>query len=256
MNKKQILILGGTTEARDLAARLATREDIDVVLSLAGRTADPAPQPTPVRIGGFGGVGGLVAYLRSNAVDLLVDATHPFARRISVNARQASAESGVPLLRLERAGWDPVAGDQWVRVSSVDEAATALGHEPRRIFLAIGRQEVAAFEAAPQHHYLVRSVDPVEPPLDVPSAEYSLARGPFEIEGEIRLLRNHRIDAIVSKNSGGEATYAKIAAARALRLTVIMIERAQPSDGITAENVGDAVRLVDHLISPDKKRGV
>ncbi|MDX3928371.1 MAG: cobalt-precorrin-6A reductase [Shinella sp.] len=256
MDKRHILILGGTAEARDLAGRLAARADLDVTLSLAGRTVEPAPQPVPVRSGGFGGPGGLAAWLSGKKIDLLVDATHPFASRISANARIAAKDCAVSLLRLERAGWQPVDGDRWTRVASVEKAIAALGDAPRRVFLAIGRQEAFHADAAPQHHYLVRSVDPVEPALAVPSADYVLARGPFSTEDEIALLKAHRIEAVVSKNSGGRATYAKIEAARVLGIEVVMIERAAPSDTALAENVEDALRMIDHLLSGERKRGV
>ncbi|MGQ3210562.1 MAG: cobalt-precorrin-6A reductase [Shinella sp.] len=256
MDKRRILILGGTTEARDLAGRLAGRPDLAVTLSLAGRTVDPAPQPVPVRMGGFGGVPGLAAYLDEHAIELVIDATHPFARQISANARVASAAAGIPLLRLERRGWEEMEGDRWIRRTSIEEAVTALGAQPRRVFLAIGRQEARAFDAAPQHHYLVRSVDPVDPPMEAPSVEYLLARGPFAVEAEVDLLRQQRIDVIVSKNSGGDATYGKIVAARILGLNVILVERAASESGHHAETVEDAVRLTDHLLASFRKRGV
>jgi len=256
VDKKRILILGGTAEARDLAGRLAGRADLSVTLSLAGRTLDPAPQPVPVRTGGFGGAAGLQAYLAKEVVDLLVDATHPFAKRISANARAASAAAGVPLLRLERLGWEEVEGDRWTRVASIANAVTALGEAPRRVFLAIGRQEAKAFDAAPQHHYLVRSVDPVDPPLDAPHVDYLLARGPFAIEAEEGLLRDRCIEVVVSKNSGGEATYGKIAAARRLGLPVVLVEREGPAEGYRAETVEEAVLRVDHLAGSLRKRGV
>ena len=256
MDKRRILILGGTTEARDLASRLADRTDLAVTLSLAGRTLDPAPQPVPVRNGGFGGVDGLAAYLRDEAIDLMIDATHPFARQISANARAAGEAAGIPLLRLERLGWSEAEGDRWTRVSSMSEAVAALGDVPRRVFLAIGRQEATLFDAAPQHHYLVRSVDPVDPPMGAPGVEYLLARGPFAVEAEVALLREHRIDMIVSKNSGGEATYGKILAARILGLPVVLVERTVAADSHRAETVEEAVRLADHLLASLRNRGV
>lgn len=256
MDKRRILILGGTTEARDLAGRLGERPDLAVTLSLAGRTLDPAQQPVPVRTGGFGGAEGLEAYLATHAIDLLVDATHPFAKQISANARTAAAAAGVPLLRLERLGWEAVSGDRWTRVTSITAAVAALGGTPRRVFLAIGRQEAKTFDAAPQHHYLVRSVDPVDPPLEAPDVEYLLARGPFAVEEEVALLRTRKIDVIVSKNSGGDATYGKIIAARALGLPVILVERPAVADEHRAETVEDAVRHADHLLASFRKRGV
>jgi precorrin-6A/cobalt-precorrin-6A reductase len=252
----RILILGGTAEARELAERLARRDTLQVTLSLAGRTLDPAPQPVPTRTGGFGGVQGLHDYLRLNRIDLLVDATHPFARQISANAERAAVMSDTPVIRLQRAGWQQVEGDRWMGVRTLTEAVTALGTEPRRVFLAIGRQEAHHFNAAAQHRYLVRSVDPVDPPLTVPDATYILARGPFAVEDEIDLLRHHRIDVIVSKNSGGEATYAKIAAARMLGLPVIMVERTGSDNVPTAETVDAALALIDHVASACRKRGV
>ena len=161
--RNHILILGGTAEARQLASRLAERGDADVTLSLAGRTREPATQPVPVRVGGFGGPAGLADYLRAERVALLIDATHPYASQISRNAAEAARQAGMPILALRRSPWLQVEGDRWTEVGSVAEAVTALGPAPRRVFLALGRQEVAPFEAAPQHQYLVRSVDPIEP---------------------------------------------------------------------------------------------
>ena len=227
-----------------------------MTLSLAGRTADPAPQPVPVRTGGFGGAEGLAAFLQGNRIDLLIDATHPFARQISANAERAAEATGTPLIRLERAGWQAGEGDRWTRVATLADAVVALGSTPQRVFLAIGRQEAHHFNAAPQHQYLVRSVDPVEPPLAAPSVDYLLARGPFAVEDEIALLRDRRIEVIVSKNSGGAATYGKIAAARALGLPVVMVDRGNSGRVTTAETVEAALRLIDHVASGARKRGV
>ncbi|MDX8532219.1 cobalt-precorrin-6A reductase [Mesorhizobium sp. VK25A] len=251
-----ILILGGTTEARQLAGKLARRKEFSVTLSLAGRTESPVAQGVPVRIGGFGGAAGLAAHLREEHVDLLIDATHPYASRISANAAQAARQSGVPILALRRPGWEPVAGDRWMVVDSAAEAASALGTVPRRVFLAIGRQEAGAFEVAPRHRYLIRSVDPVEPKLAVPDALYLLARGPFAEAEERALLERYGIDAIVSKNSGGEATYGKIAAARALGIEVIMIRRPPLPDVPSAETVDALAAKVDHFFDPVAERGV
>lgn len=247
----RILILGGTTEARQLAGKLAARAS--VTLSLAGRTESPVAQGVPVRTGGFGGADGLAAYLRDTRTDLLIDATHPYAARISANAAQAAHVAGVPILALRRPGWEPVEGDRWTQVDNVGDAVHALGPAPRRAFLALGRQEVAAFEAAPQHHYLIRSVDPVEPKLAVPDAHYLLARGPFREAEERALLEEHRIDIVVSKNSGGAATYGKIAAARALGIKVVMVRRPTLPDVPSAETVEALAAIVnqfgaDHLL--------
>lgn len=256
MDKHRILILGGTTEARSLAARLAGDDRFDTTLSLAGRTADPREQPVPVRIGGFGGAEGLARHLETEQVDLLIDATHPFAARISRNAAEASARSGKPLLALRRPTWESKEGDLWIRVASVAEAVRRLPETPTRVFLAIGRQEAYQFSARPEHAYLVRSVDPVTPPLDVPDARYVLACGPFGLDDELELLRGEEIGLIVAKNSGGSATHAKIEAARALSIPVIMVERQEPPGVPSVPTVEAALAHVAHLFSGERKRGV
>ncbi|MDX8507040.1 cobalt-precorrin-6A reductase [Mesorhizobium captivum] len=252
----RILILGGTTEARQLAGKLARREDFSVTLSLAGRTESPIAQGVPVRAGGFGGAAGLAAYLGREHIHLLIDATHPYAARISANAAEAARQAGAPILALRRPGWETVAGDRWTLVDNVAEAARALGAASRRVFLAIGRQEAGAFEAAPQHSYLIRSVDPVEPKLAVPDALYLLARGPFPEADERVLLQKYGIDAVVSKNSGGDATYGKIVAARALGIEVIMVRRPPLPDVPSAETVEALVANIDHFFEPVAERGV
>lgn len=244
------MILGGTTEARRLAEHLAGRSDIEATISLAGRTADPKPLPLPTRTGGFGGAEGLGRYLANENISLLIDATHPFANRISANAAQAAQDVDVPLFALRRPGWKKVHGDRWIEVADIDAAVDALGAVPKRVFLAIGRQEAGRFSAAPQHSYLVRSVDPVEPPLDVPRCRYILSSGPFAEADEIALLRDNAIDIVVAKNSGGSATYAKIAATRALGLEVVMIARREPPGVTTVGTVKAALDLIDQLLPP------
>ncbi|TPK86469.1 cobalt-precorrin-6A reductase [Mesorhizobium sp. B2-4-17] len=251
---KTILILGGTTEARQLAGKLVTRAA--VTLSLAGRTESPVAQGVPVRSGGFGGADGLAAYLTDRSIGLLIDATHPYAARISANAAQAARITGVPILALRRPGWEPVQGDRWIEVDTVGAAVQALGDTPRRVFLALGRQEVAAFEAASQHRYLIRSVDPIEPKLAVPDADYLLARGPFREPDERALLSERRIEIVVSKNSGGAATYGKIAAARALGIEVIMVRRPALPEVPSAKTVEALAAMVDHFVEPAAERGV
>jgi precorrin-6A/cobalt-precorrin-6A reductase len=253
---KRILILGGTTEARLLAERLAARADLAVTLSLAGRTATPAPLPVPVRIGGFGGADGLAAALRAQAFDLLIDATHPYASRISANAGEAAARTGVPLLAIDRPAWAPVAGDRWTEVADMPAAVLALGAARRRAFLALGRNELEPFASAPQHFYLVRSVDPVEPPLAVPHAVYLTGRGPFGEADERKLLETHRIDVVVAKNSGGAATYGKIAAARSLRLPVILLRRPARPQVAAVASIEEALAWLDHELASTADRGV
>ena len=166
--KRHVLILGGTTEARELAQKLSERADLAVTISLAGRTAVPTPQPVPVRTGGFGGVAGLAQYLAHHKISALIDATHPYAVTMSAHAVTAARETRTPLIVLRRPAWRPTPTDRWTQVADAREAAQALGAKPLKVFLAVGRQEIAPFELAPQHYYLIRSVDPVEPPLALP----------------------------------------------------------------------------------------
>jgi precorrin-6A/cobalt-precorrin-6A reductase len=252
----RILILGGTAEARELAGALADRKDLAVMLSLAGRTAQPLKQPVPVRVGGFGGAEGLADYLRAEGIDVLIDATHPYAAAISVNAVEAARSAKVLLLALRRPAWRQVAGDIWTEVDTMEDAVKALGEAPRRVFLALGRNELRPFEAAPQHVYLVRSVDPVDPPLAVPHAIYLTARGPFSEEEDRALLERHRIEVIVAKNSGGEATYGKIAAARALHLPVIMLKRPALPKTESVTTVEEVLVWLDHAVTFSTARGV
>ena len=242
----RVLILGGTTEARQLAERLAPRRDLDVTLSLAGRTSNPVPHPVPLRVGGFGGVRGLADHLAAERIDRLIDATHPYAASMSDHAARAAQTNRVPLLALRRPAWTAAAGDRWTDVADVHAAVPALGAAPRNVFLALGRNEIAAFEAAPQHRYLVRSVDPVAPPLAVPQATYIRARGPFREEDDRALLETHDIDVVVSKNSGGAAAYGKIAAARALGIDVILLCRPVLPDVPAVATIDEAVAWLDH----------
>ncbi len=220
----RVLVLGGTTEASRLARALAERPDIEATLSLAGRTADPAAQPIPTRIGGFGGVEGLVAWLRDHRIDALVDATHPFAARISHNAAAAAAEAAIPIVAYVRPAWSSEPGDDWIDVSDLDEAASALGERPRRVLLTTGRLGLDHFTRAPQHHYLIRTIDHPGDLPGLPDHELLLDRGPFELDAERELMRRERIDVVVTKNSGGSATAAKLVAARDLHLPVIVVQ--------------------------------
>lgn len=221
-----ILVLGGTTEASALAQALAQAQ-IPATLSYMGRVERPKPQPIPTRIGGFGGIPGLIAWLRDNHITHVIDATHPFAAQMSTNAIAACAATGTPLLALTRPAWEPEPGDQWHRVPDIPAAVAALAAPPRRVLLAIGRMHLGAFAAQPQHHYHLRLVDaPTEPP-PLPDHQITLDRGPFSAEADQRLLTDHRIDLIVSKNAGGSGSVSKLIAARALHLPVLMIDRPQ-----------------------------
>jgi precorrin-6A/cobalt-precorrin-6A reductase len=254
--KKNILILGGTTEARMLGQQLAARTDIAVTLSLAGRTVSPLAQAVPTRSGGFGGTAGLVEYLRTHEIRALLDATHPYAATMSAHALSAAAQTSTPLIALCRPPWPAVPGDQWMEVRDVQEAASALGIETRNVFLAVGRQEIAHFASAPQHHYVIRSVDPPVPPLPVPHARYILDRGPFDEQQERELLRAHAIDVIVAKNGGGAATYGKIAAARTFGIPVVLLRRPPALDVPTVATVGEAMSWLDHVLKAPTDRGV
>ncbi|MER6360997.1 cobalt-precorrin-6A reductase [Kitasatospora sp. NPDC001527] len=237
-----VLLLGGTTEARALAAALAAdRPALRVTSSLAGRVAEPRLPAGEVRIGGFGGPGGLAAWLRAERVDAVVDATHPFAAVMSRNAAEAAAATGVPLLALRRPGWAPVPGDRWHRVPSLDSAARLLPSLGRRVLLTSGRQGIGAFAHLDGLHFVARSVDPPQPPLPA-SLDVLLDRGPFTLDGERALLREHRIDVVVTKDSGGAATAPKLTAARELGLPVVVVDRPRPSAGVpVAESVGAAL---------------
>jgi precorrin-6A/cobalt-precorrin-6A reductase len=221
----RILILGGTSEARALAQRVADDAAYQATLSLAGRTRNPWLPPIPFRIGGFGGVDGLRNYLASEAIEAVIDATHPFAVQMSENARLACAAARIPLAVLTRPEWEAQAGDRWTVVDDVEQAVEALGDAPRRVLLTHGRLGLAAFARLPQHNYLVRTIDRPDNIELLPQHRLILERGPFDTAAELRLLRDESIDVIVSKNSGGDATYPKIEAARELGLAVVMIRR-------------------------------
>lgn len=248
-----ILILGGTTEARELAGKLGNLNRFRLMLSLAGRTIAPVKQPVPTRVGGFGGVTGLAEYLRNEEIDLLIDATHPYAARISANAVQASALAEKPLIALRRPGWNCQDTDHWLEVESVEAAVDALGQASRTVFLALGRQELLPFEQAPQHRYVVRSVDPVVPPLALPDVDYITARGPFNEADELSLLQDKGIQLLVSKNSGGSASYGKIAAARKLGLPVVMIQRPNLPEALSFETVDALIAHVDQAFPPQER---
>ncbi|WP_341267441.1 cobalt-precorrin-6A reductase [Gordonia malaquae] len=223
-----VLILGGTGEARALAKTLVD-DGVDVVSSLAGRVASPRLPVGAVRIGGFGGRRGLAEFMRDNGVRAVVDATHPFAVRITPNAHAAAADEGVPHLRLTRPEWVEGPGDVWTRVPTIGAAAAAVGG--RRVFLTTGRQDVSAFADVADSWFLIRVVDPPERTLP-PHHEVLRSRGPYRLDGELDLMRRHRIEVVVTKNSGGSLTSAKLAAARELGLPVIVVDRPAESDGI------------------------
>jgi precorrin-6A/cobalt-precorrin-6A reductase len=239
-----VLILGGTGEARRLAAVLTGRPGLRVVSTLAGRVSAPTLPEGEVRIGGFGGPDGLAAFLHREHVTAVIDATHPFAARISESAAIAARRVGVPILLLRRPSWTASPGDDWRWVPALDEAARLLPTVGQRAFLTTGRQGLAAFADVSGVWFLVRCVDPPDPPL--PSrCELVLARGPYTVDGERSLMRRHRIDVLVTKDSGGDLTSAKLTAARELGLPVIVVRRPVAPDVLTVATVEEALSWLD-----------
>ena len=236
----RVLILGGTGDARRLAA-LAAPAGFEVVSSFAGRTESPRLPDGASRIGGFGGAAGLLTYLRRERIDLLVDATHPFADRISAHAAEAAASASVPRLLLHRPAWAPVPGDRWLHAADIHDAASKLPGLAERVFLTIGRQDLAAFAHLDQIWFLYRMVEAPLPEVPGPRGLLLLDRGPFTEQDELALMTEHRIGAVVTRNSGGDETYSKLVAARALRLPVVMIDRPPLPVSDIIETPGEAL---------------
>jgi precorrin-6A/cobalt-precorrin-6A reductase len=256
-----LLILGGTTEAYDLADRLVDRADWHVISSLAGRTADPRLPAGETRIGGFGGVEGLAFYLGEHAIRAVIDATHPFAAQMGRHAAEACRMVGVPLLRLERPAWRPEPGDRWESVATWGDAAELLGQgRARRVLLAVGRQELSHFVGLTDLWFLIRLVTPPDPKPAFHAAEWLCSRGPFDLDDERALLDTWNIDTIVCKNSGGEATSAKLIAARERGIRVVMLQRpARPHGVPAAATVAEALNMIDSkrlYSSPGSSLGV
>jgi precorrin-6A/cobalt-precorrin-6A reductase len=250
---RRLLILGGTAEAAALARAAVERfgDRLAVTTALAGRTEQPGPLPGAVRIGGFGGVEGLAGYLAETGIDLLIDATHPFADRIARHARLAAERVGLPRLVLERPPWRRHPLDRWIEVEDVSGAAAALARVGRRCFLTLGASELEAFAELGQVHFLVRLIDPPKQPLPLGSYEVVLGRGPFTLAGERELLRRHRIDVLAAKASGGGATEAKLVAAREAGLPVVMLRRPKPEPGPRVASVEAALAwLAQHAAGP------
>jgi precorrin-6A/cobalt-precorrin-6A reductase len=237
----KVLVLGGTTEARRLAER------VPVISSLAGRVARPQLPPGEVRVGGFGGVDGLADWLRTERVDVVVDATHPFAATMTRHAAEACGRLGVPLLVLRRSGWTAGPGDRWTRVGSLAEAAAAARG---RVLLTTGRQGLAAFTGG-DAWFLVRTVDPAQ--TLPPRAEALLARGPYSVAAELDLMRRYRIDQLITKDSGGSGTAGKLVAARHLGIPVVLVDRPALPPGVRVAATVDAA--VDWLSSGPARSG-
>jgi precorrin-6A/cobalt-precorrin-6A reductase len=260
MASMRVLILGGTTEASELTRLLAADPRFETTVSLAGRTANPKMQPVAMRIGGFGGSDGLVAWLEQEKIQAVVDATHPYADQISSNAVAACAGLTIPLASIVRRAWEPQPGDRWLPVASAEAAADALGPEPRRVFLSLGRLELGAFASRPHHHYIARTIDPPDDVVLPPDLRLLSGRGPFDRQAETTLLQREKIDVIVSKNSGGTATYAKIEAARSLGIPVVMVARPNKLRGHAVENAEAAIIWLEqrlaHCTTSCSARGV
>ncbi len=249
----RLLILGGTTEASALARRLAERPDLESILSFAGRTRGPVPPPIPFRVGGFGGVAGLKSYLVDQKIHAVIDATHPFAEQMSRHAVEACGDLEVPLARFTRPPWRQRTGDRWVSVGNMAAAVQALGEIPQRVFLTIGGLQLAAFAAAPHHHYIIRTIEPPDAVAALPSHRLILARGPFKVEDEIGLMRDENVAVLVTKNSGGHATEAKLGAARTLGVEVVMIERPETPGGPSLVDVDAAMTWIEaHRETPGR----
>lgn len=237
----RVLILGGTTQASQLAQQLGSHEGYETVFSLAGVTKNPVLPTVSVRIGGFGGMNGLRDFLRVENIEAVVDATHPFAAQMSRHAAMACALTGVPLLRIDRPAWTEVVGDQWTHVSGIDEAAAALGDAPQIVFLTTGRKDIGPFQHASQHHYILRSIDAPAPSSLPRQVTLLLARPPFTVAREMALMKDHAVTVLVTKNAGAEATSAKLVAARRLGLPVIMIGRPVLPAVETVSTIEDAL---------------
>lgn len=248
MSHSGLLILGGTTEGYALADALAEHPNLRVVSSLAGRTNQPRLPSGEHRIGGFGGVPGLIDYLRTQQLGAVVDATHPFASTMGWNAAAACDALGLPLLRLERPAWQPQPGDAWHQVDDWPAAVAALQHSgARRVLLAVGRQELVPFAGLNAIHFLIRTISPPRPLPPFHDAQLLLARGPFSLADERALLRDEQIDTIVCKNSGGDATIAKLAAARELGVPVVMRRRPKRPETAGAADIEQALQWLADL---------
>ncbi|WP_295541261.1 cobalt-precorrin-6A reductase [uncultured Thiohalocapsa sp.] len=246
-----VLILGGTSEGYALAEALADRADLRVVTSLAGRTSEPRRPAGALRVGGFGGVDGLAAYLAGGRIAAVIDATHPFAATMGDHAAQACADLGLPLLRLERPAWAPVPGDRWEPVNDWYGAVVALRMlGARRVLLAVGRQALAPFALLDDVWFLVRCVSPPSPLPAFAHAELLLDRGPFDLDAERMLLEAHNIDCIVCKNSGGSASAAKLQAARERGIPVVMRERPPRPALPAAADVAAALVWLRDVLAP------
>ncbi|MCY4311984.1 MAG: cobalt-precorrin-6A reductase [Rhodospirillaceae bacterium] len=260
MSRLKVLVLGGTTEAAGLAIRLADDPRFEGKMSLAGVTVAPRRSPLATRTGGFGGIVGLTHYLDDNRIAVLIDATHPFANQMTLHAARAAGNARIPLLTVLRPPWRAEAGDQWIPVPDLRAAASALGNAPQRVFLTIGRKNLVPFRADAEHFYLVRSVDPPDPAALPMQTVVITDRGPFDAAAEQELMAQYRITVLVTRNAGGDATRAKLTAARSLGLPVIMVDRppapADSTNGTVVSNVEAAWTWLERHHAAAALRGV
>jgi len=247
MKPKRVLILGGTTEARELITKISLIPGLEVINSLAGCTLRPVIMWENTRLGGFGGVPGLKQYLEQQQIDILIDATHPFAAQISENAAIAAGQLRIPHLMLVRPVWEKTLEDQWIEVTSNQAAAMVLPGLAQRVFLTIGRQELATYAYVKEVWFLMRMIDPPISSTAVPAGKLILERGPFTLKEEKALLETHAIGAIVSKNSGGEATMGKIIAAREAKIPVVMVQRPGIPQGEKVSDIEKAISWLESL---------
>ena len=243
MKTRRLLLLGGTGEAAALAKAALARfgDGIEVTTALAGRTRRPGPIEGHVRIGGFGGSAGLAAYVVEHGFDRLIDATHPFAARISRAARLAATQTGRPRLVLRRPLWRRHPLDRWIEVGNIEAAALLARRVGRHAWLTLGAGALAPFAAVDGVHFLVRLIDLPRQPLPLRSYDLVVGRGPFGIAAERYLMQRHAIDVLVCRASGGTATEAKLVAARELGVPVIMIRRPPAEPGPAVETIEAAL---------------
>ena len=251
----RVLILGGTSEAAQLAARLSERTDLIVISSLAGRVEKPVLPAGIIRTGGFGGVPGLIEYLLKQSIEVVIDATHPFAAKISSNAELACRQTKTSLIAFERPAWRPQQGDDWVQVADVESAALLVDKPKNRVFLSVGRQELNRFSECRNAWFLIRTID--KPTVPLPhNSKLILNRGPFRLHDERLLLQQEAITHIVSKNSGGEATYAKIEAARELGIEVILVDRPVIPRATVCTHLDEVYLRLEELLAGQPARKV
>jgi precorrin-6A/cobalt-precorrin-6A reductase len=249
MSPRTVLILGGTHEAHQLAEELILQPwlpNLRLLTSLAGSTRTPRRPPGEVRVGGFGGAEGLAKFLHTEAVAACVDATHPYAAQISGHAVEAAQRTQTPLLRWERPPWEPALADRWVDVADLDSASRWISGHPHRVLLTTGLRNLEAFQACLQSWFLVRTIEPPQLDRPWPQARFLQARGPFTLDAEVSLMQQHRISLLVTKNSGGSMTQAKLEAARQLNLPVLMVQRPRIPPALT---VSGRSAVVDWLRS-------